>query len=105
MMDSIVSSKSIFSDLIRRSHKPKEAKVLSSTGLTIFTYSLFFNLAKPMCNRKSRTIFSYAHDIGILGIGHKVIVSVVTAQQELDNFIELARINAVSFGFNKSKVV
>ena len=55
-------------------------------------------LAEPMRGGKPDTRFSYADDIGILGICRTVIESALVAQHEINNLLEWADKNAVKFG-------
>ena len=58
-----------------------------------------------MKNGNPNTRFSYADDIGILGIGRSVVESVAAVQHEVDNLVEWADRNAVSFDYGKSEVM
>ena len=62
-------------------------------------------LAEPMCSGVERARFSYADDIGILGIGPTVAESASSAQREVDSLMDWAKENAVSFDTSKSEVI
>lgn len=62
-------------------------------------------MAEPMFNGRPHTRFSYADDIGALGIGRIAEEFAVVAQIEVDNLLEWARNNAVSFDKNKSEII
>ncbi|KAI0995064.1 hypothetical protein K3495_g13118 [Podosphaera aphanis] len=50
-------------------------------------------------------MFSYADDIGILGIGRTAAESAAVPQREIDNLLEWASNNAVSFDTGKLEVI
>ncbi|KAI1007858.1 hypothetical protein K3495_g372 [Podosphaera aphanis] len=62
-------------------------------------------IAELMRSGNSSTRFSYADDIGILGIGRTAAESAAVAQREIDNLLEWASNNAVSFDTGKSEVI
>lgn len=51
------------------------------------------------------TRFSYADQIGILGLGRTVVASVAAVQREVDNLTNWAQQNAILFDAEKSEVV
>ncbi|KAI1006683.1 hypothetical protein K3495_g1541 [Podosphaera aphanis] len=62
-------------------------------------------MAEPMRSGHVELRFSYADDVGILGIGPTVAESAAAAQREVDLLLAWARNNAVTFDTNKSEVV
>lgn len=62
-------------------------------------------MAEPMCSGNSRARFSYADDLGILGIGRTIAESAIAAQQEVDSLLRWANYNAVSFDPRKTEVI
>ena len=62
-------------------------------------------MAEPMRSGNARARLSYAGDIRILGIGQTVLESAAAAQKEVDNLLEWANNNAMSFDPLKSEVV
>lgn len=62
-------------------------------------------MAEPMNSGNTRMRFSYADDIGILGIGRSVSDSADLAQREVDDILGWAHRNAVSFDIEKSEVI
>ncbi|KAI0990763.1 hypothetical protein K3495_g17424, partial [Podosphaera aphanis] len=57
-----------------------------------------------MRNGNSRARFSYADDIGILGVGRTINES-AAAQDEVNSLLKWANDNAVAFDIEKSEVV
>ncbi|KAI0993628.1 hypothetical protein K3495_g14556, partial [Podosphaera aphanis] len=62
-------------------------------------------MAESMHNGNKRARFSYADDIGILGVGRTIVESAATVQQEVKSLLEWAHDNAVVFDTEKSEVI
>ncbi|KAI0991464.1 hypothetical protein K3495_g16723, partial [Podosphaera aphanis] len=58
-----------------------------------------------MRSGNSRARFSYADDIGILGVGRTINESAAAAQDEVNSLLKWANDNAVAFDIEKSEVV
>ena len=62
-------------------------------------------MAEAMRSGNSRARFSYADDIGILGIGRTIAETTTAVQREVDNLLDWANVNAVKFDSNKTEVI
>ena len=74
-------------------------------GSSVSPILFLLYLAEPMRSGVESARFSYADDIGILGIGPTVAESAASAQREVNHLLDWARENAVSFDTNKSEVI
>ncbi|KAI1005855.1 hypothetical protein K3495_g2360 [Podosphaera aphanis] len=62
-------------------------------------------MAEPMRSGNPSLRFSYADNVGILGVGPSIAESAAAAQCEVDHLLEWARNNAVDFDVEKSEVI
>ena len=62
-------------------------------------------MAEPMRGGNPGQRFSYADDVGILGVGKSIADSAEAAQREVNNLLGWALQNAVAFDVAKSEVV
>lgn len=72
-------------------------------GSSISPLLFLLFMEEPMKNDNTVALFSYANDIGILGIGRTVTESTAAAQQ-VNSVLEWADNNAISFDPQKSEV-
>ncbi|KAI1002900.1 hypothetical protein K3495_g5303 [Podosphaera aphanis] len=84
---------------------PKKLVCGVPQGSPISSLLFLLYIAEPMRSGNSSARFSYADDIGILGIGLTAAESAAVAQREIDNLLEWASNNAVSFDTGKSEVI
>ncbi|KAI0992044.1 hypothetical protein K3495_g16142, partial [Podosphaera aphanis] len=84
---------------------PKKLVCGVPQGSPISPLLFLLYIAEPMRSGNSSARFSYADDIGILGIGRTAAESAAVAQREIDNLLEWASNNAVSFDTGKSEVI
>lgn len=62
-------------------------------------------MVEPMRSENPGTQFSYADDIGILGIGRTIAESVTVIRRKIDNLMGGANNNAVSFDPMETEVI
>lgn len=84
---------------------PKELACGVPQGSPISPLLFLLYMAEPMRSGNTMARFSYADDIGILGVGRTIKDSAVAAQNEVDKLTTWAHQNAVLFDAEKSEVV
>lgn len=84
---------------------PKKLECGAHQGSLVSPLLFLLYLAEPMSGTNSRTRFSYANDMKILGIGRALTDSAAAVQREVNILLDWARENAVSFDLTKTKVV
>lgn len=84
---------------------PKSLTCGNPQGSPVSPLLFLLYMAEPMKSGNVRARFGYADDIRILGIGRATSESVSDAQREVDNLMDWARNNAVSFDTQKPEVI
>lgn len=82
---------------------PKELVCGVPQGSPISPLLFLLYMAEPIRSGNVITRFSYADNIGILGLGRTVIDSAAAAQREVDNLSNWAYQNTVLFDPEKSE--